>query len=502
MRDNILSYESLGWVLEKSEAGFYLLVASPRMQAHVVKHYLGPGVAALDFLSEKRQGYYFTAVASLLAELPPETRTVFFLNFQAVLFEDDDLKRLNFSRDMLSRLRKNLIFCVTPAGQDRIIRGALDFQSFVELTFSFEDELPETDTVIHLERTRWLPQDQSTGVTVQIDWTWPKARLLARAISLNNEARTFRSENRFSDARELLQNAVRIREELLGPEHLETASLYHNLAVVNKFIGSYDKALEYDQKALHIREKILGKDHTQTANIYSQLASIYKELHNYPKALEFHLRALECRERVLGPSHPDTIRSYNSLATIYKYMGDFNLALYYAKLALDFREKVLGNDSPDTAVSCNSLADIYRSIYRYEEAFKYTEQALAINKETLGICHPNTAATYKNLAELHQETGNYAKSLECYWESLKISEQALGPDHPKRAEIYFELARIYHDITQYDEALFCIQCAVDIFEKALGAEHPNTLVAKQCLDIIQRSIQKTNETLSDSQADS
>ena len=189
MSDNALSYGGLSWVLEKSEAGFYLLVASPRMQAHVVEHYLGPGVAALDFLSEKRQGYYFTAVASLLAELPPETRSVFFLNFQAVLFEDDDLKRLNFSRDMLSRLGKNLIFCVTEAGQDRILRGALDFSSFLELTMPFDDELPEEPKP---EQVSWRPEDKSTGVQVDIDWSWTKPRLLARAIAWSNQAKTRR----------------------------------------------------------------------------------------------------------------------------------------------------------------------------------------------------------------------------------------------------------------------------------------------------------------------
>lgn len=451
MRDNILSYESLSWVLEKSEAGFYLLVASPRMQAHVVKRYLGPGVAALDFMSEKRQGYYFTAVASLLTELPPETRSVFFLNFQAVLFEDDDLKRLNFSRDMLSRLRKNLIFCVTPAGQDRILRGALDFSSFLELTLPFEDELPELQ---ELARSFFPPQDKSTGVQVDIDWSWTKPRLLARAIAWSNQAEARRQAGQYRDATELLRGALEIRERLLGEKHPDTATVYNNLANAYYDMGDYAQAQEFYQKALDIEEKTLGLEHPYTAATFNNLGLVYADVGDYTRALEFHRKALDIREKVFGAEHPETAATYNNLANVFADVGDYAQALAYYQKALDIEEK------------------------------------------TLGPKHPNTAASYTNLGNVYADLGDYTRALENCQKALDIREEALGTEHPETAETYNNLATVYADMGDYARALEYSKKALDIWERTLGPEHPSTLTAKHNLALFHRTIEQSQPTVS------
>ena len=445
MPDNALSYGKLGWVLNKSEEGFFLLVASPRMQAHVVRHYLAPGVAALDFLSERRQNYYFTAVASYLAELPEETRSVFLVNFQAVLSEDDDLKRLNFSRDMLSRLGKNLVFCVTPAGQDRILRGALDFSSFLELTMPFEDELPEEQEPEQISR---LPEDKSTGVQVDIDWSWTKPRLLARAIALSNEAITRRQAGQYRDAAELLRAALEIRERLLGEKHPDTAGTYNNLGTVYYNMGDYDRALEFYQIALDIKKKTLGPEHPNTARTYNNLAVAYKDTGDYDRALEFHQKALDIEEKVLGPKHPDTVMTYNNLGAIYVHMRGYDRALEFHQKALDIEEKVLGPNHPDTARTYNNLGVIYAHMRDYTQALELNQKALAIQEKVLGPEHPDTATTYNNLAGIYFKMGDYAPALAYIKKALNVWEKTLGPDHSDTLLAKKNLDRLYRTIRE------------------------------------------------------
>lgn len=49
------------------------------------------------------------------------------------------MKRLNFSRDMIAGLRKNVIFLTTPYGDDELSIGAYDFYSFIKMRIIFHD---------------------------------------------------------------------------------------------------------------------------------------------------------------------------------------------------------------------------------------------------------------------------------------------------------------------------------------------------------------------------
>lgn len=70
----------------------------------------------------------------------PETRTFMIVNFHLAVQDEESLKRLNFSRDMIEGMGKNFIFLVTPYGDDRLAVGAYDFYSFVKLLILFHDD--------------------------------------------------------------------------------------------------------------------------------------------------------------------------------------------------------------------------------------------------------------------------------------------------------------------------------------------------------------------------
>ena len=57
-------------------------------------------------------------------------------------------------------------------------------------------------------------------------------------------------------------------------------------------MGEYDQALSLFEEALEIREKILGTDHPDTAISLNNLAIWHESVGNYDQALELFLRAL------------------------------------------------------------------------------------------------------------------------------------------------------------------------------------------------------------------
>jgi tetratricopeptide (TPR) repeat protein len=76
--------------------------------------------------------------------------------------------------------------------------------------------------------------------------------------SLNNLAELYHSAGDYTKAEPLLQRALKIREEALGPDHPNTATSLNNLAGLHSDMGDYAKAEPLYQRALKISEKALG----------------------------------------------------------------------------------------------------------------------------------------------------------------------------------------------------------------------------------------------------
>ena len=65
----------------------------------------------------------------------------------------------------------------------------------------------------------------------------------------------------YAKAEPLYQEALRIWQKVLGPEHPDTATSLNNLAVLYRDMGEYAKAEPLLQEALGIRQKVLGSEH-------------------------------------------------------------------------------------------------------------------------------------------------------------------------------------------------------------------------------------------------
>ena len=82
-------------------------------------------------------------------------------------------------------------------------------------------------------------------------------------------------------------------------------------------MGEYAKAEPLLQEALRIRQKVLGPEHPDTAKSLNNLAALYQDMGEYAKAEPLYQEALRIRQKVLGSEHPDTATSLNNLAALY-----------------------------------------------------------------------------------------------------------------------------------------------------------------------------------------
>ena len=292
----------------------------------------------------------------------------------------------------------------------------------------------------------------------------------------------------YAKAEPLLQEALRIYQRVLGPEHPETAEGLNNLGALYSAMGAYAKAEPFFQGALRIRQRVLGSEHSDTAQSLNNLAMLYRDMGEYAKAEPLLQEGLRIYRKVLGPEHPYTAVSLNSLALLYWAMGEYAKAEPLYQEALRIRQKVLGPEHPDTATSLNNLALLYWAMGAYAKAEPLYQEALRIRQKILGLEHRDTATSLNNLAGLYWAMGEYAKAEPLYQETLQIRQKVLGPEHPDTAQSLNNLAGLYQDIGEYAKAEPLYQEAVRIWQKVLGPEHPDTAkslnnLASLCFDL-------------------
>jgi len=237
---------------------------------------------------------------------------------------------------------------------------------------------------------------------------WPRARRLdALALALiENDAIPNGAEERIGDLLDLL-------------------GTYKHGA-----LADYTQARQLKERALAIREKVLGPDHPDTAKSLNALALLLWNQGDLAGSRPLQERALAIRERVFGPNHPDTAMSLNNLALLQRDEGHANEALLLYKRALRIYEATCGPDHPDTALTLNNLAQLLHAQGELEQSQVLYERALAIFENAAGGEHPNTNRARRNFARLLLAQDDPARALGFGEAALTAHDKMLGPHHP------------------------------------------------------------------------
>jgi len=215
---------------------------------------------------------------------------------------------------------------------------------------------------------------------------------------LDRAASYFHGRAAYSEARPLYERALKICEQVFGPEHPNTAMVLNGLAMLLKDQGNLAEARPLLERALKIDEKALGPDHPNTAAGLNSLALLLHLLGEHAEARPLFQRALGIREKVLGPNHLSTARVLNNLGLLIKDQGDLEVAQPLLERTVAICNEVLGPGHPETGTGLNSLALLLQAQGKLTEARPLFQRALEISENALGPDHPTTATSLSNFA--------------------------------------------------------------------------------------------------------
>lgn len=287
-------------------------------------------------------------------------------------------------------------------------------------------------------------------------------------------AHTLSEHGHYKESERLFREIISLYTEKLGPEHTNTLTSRHGLAVVLHDEGKYDEAEAEARAVLKLRERILGPQHLETLKTRGGLATILAAKGRFAEA-EAEFRALlKIQERVLGVEHDDTLTIRNNLAVTLQQQDKLVEAAAELRAVLMVRARVLGPEDPHTLDSRNNLAAALLSQGKTSEAESEVQTALKLRKRVLGLEHPDTLMSWMNLANVFFDEGKYQEAEVEYRANLRIRERVLGPQHPDTLMLLYNLARCLEKQDKQDEALPLAQRAAEGALKVLGVDHRYT----------------------------
>jgi tetratricopeptide (TPR) repeat protein len=300
-------------------------------------------------------------------------------------------------------------------------------------------------------------------------------------------------QGKLKEAEIIFQRALDSREKVLGPEHVSTLDIVHNLGNVYAKQDKLKEAMFMHQRALQGYEKVAGPNHSSTLHTVHDLGNLYHNQGELKEAVAMYQRALHGKEKSLGPEHISTLGTVLNLGIIYQDRGQLKEAELMFQHAHDGYVKSLGPAHILTLDTVNSLATLYLDQGKLNEAETLYQRALDGYEKSLGVEHTSTLNAISNLSNLYQDQGRMKEAEVMCQRALDGFEKLLGKQHSSTLNTVNNLGTMYRDQGRFNEAEILYQRALDEYEKSLGTEHASTLRTVNNLGILYQSQYKMKD---------
>ena len=192
--------------------------------------------------------------------------------------------------------------------------------------------------------------------------------------AVDNLAGVYVCLGEYTNAERFYERALETRKKI-SSQHPNTATTLNDLGCLYLVMGSYAKALPRLEEALSIRQGVLGEVNTNTAATLNNLAVLYSMMGDPNRARAFSVRAAGVFEQLEVPEAGQVASSLDNLATLYMLSGNYTNAESLYGHALRVRERVSGREASETAVVLDNLGCLYRAEGKPTKALPLFERA-------------------------------------------------------------------------------------------------------------------------------
>lgn len=290
---------------------------------------------------------------------------------------------------------------------------------------------------------------------------------------------TYASLSLFAPARELLQDALRVRERELGAEHPSLVEILIALGDAAREHGEVDEAERHYDRGLAIARAASMEENIQVATGLAGLGGLRIRQGEYAAAESLYRKVLPIDGVVRAPDDPRIGRNIRNLGTALYGQGRYAEAESLFRQALDLQERTLGPEHMDVASTLTNLGALYHMQERYADALEQYQAARVIYEARLGTEHNLVANVYSNLGETNWKLGHLVEAEPLLRNALGIKERILAPNATSLANTLHAYAGVLRDQQRYREAEPMYRRALQIRERAYPADHRDVLTTRR-----------------------
>lgn len=287
---------------------------------------------------------------------------------------------------------------------------------------------------------------------------------------LNDYGYALSRMDKFDEALTHHTDAVEIMKTLYGEVHPEVANAILKKGAWMPVVGM-ESAYELRRNALDIRREIYGENHLLTADAYMQVGKVQRSRAEPGEAIELFERAIEIRIDQLGNDHPDVAESMIFLGDVYRlYDIDTDKAETLYRQALRIQENAQSIRHSSRLHGLTSLARLLSEKGKHPEAIKLYHENLEIRRDIYGEKHPSIAEGNGHLAAGYSRMGEFEKAETLYRNSLEMWIDLMGPKHNAVRGALIGLGDLMTEINRYDEAKEYYKRALAIHRENFGED--------------------------------
>lgn len=267
------------------------------------------------------------------------------------------------------------------------------------------------------------------------------------------------AQRQFQDAGSYYEQAERIYEQVLGPDHPEQANIYLHHSLLLQLTDDWEGAERLARQAIAIRDRVLGSQHERSMEARGSLAGILEsraaqdvQREDFASARRRQQEACVLTRTRYGPGHYRTLNLQLGL----------NQIDLLERASPEQRRQLAEADQADRqAEKATQQGDLPAAVEAYD-------QSLRLRKAVLGDKHPYVAATLHSMGVLAHRRGDYARAEQLLREALAIRKTALGPQHVDYAHSLNQLGWVLQTVGDNAGAASLHEQAGKVFEDAVG----------------------------------
>lgn len=299
--------------------------------------------------------------------------------------------------------------------------------------------------------------------------------------TISNLAIDYGLNNDYRTARQLCQFAYQVMSEAtVGVSATEILISWYTLAWALRLEGKYTEARDVGEEAWDYGTERLGPDHFATLRTAMGLSIALRRIEPAREQAMQIARDTsdQCKKR-FGEGHPDTMAASINLTNVQRVNGLLDDALALAENTVARYPDVYGPDHPYNYGCIGNLALLYRVAGDPAEARRLNEAALVGLDARLTRDHVYSLTVTVNLASDLALLGETTAARALGEDTLARLSKLLGRDHPHTLGCAANLVVDLRDDGAAVDADSLYADTVSRYEATLGLGHPDAVVAAE-----------------------